>query len=188
MSPRPARRATSEADAVAETAPYRELIKRLRLRIREAQTRASRTLNRELVMLYWSIGRDIVAQQQAGGWGEDIVGRIAQDLAADSGSARGFSRRNLFYMRRFAATWPDSEKVPSVMAQIGWTHHRTLLDSFADQPGIYIWYAGKAAENRWSVRQLGPDRPPAAPAPGRRADQLRARARSRRRRARAAGH
>ena len=57
-------------------------------------------------------------------------------------------------MRRFAALWPDPEKVPSVMAQIGWTAHRILLDSLADQPGLYAWYAARSAENRWSVRHL----------------------------------
>jgi predicted nuclease of restriction endonuclease-like (RecB) superfamily len=57
-------------------------------------------------------------------------------------------------MRRFAALWPDPEKVPSVMAQIGWTAHRILLDSFADQPVLYEWYAARSAENRWSVRHL----------------------------------
>ena len=72
------------------SATYRELIERLRIRIRESQTRAARTLNTELVMLYWSIGRDILDQQQVGGWGDDVVGRIAQDLSADTGSARGF--------------------------------------------------------------------------------------------------
>jgi hypothetical protein len=61
-------------------------------------------------MRYWSIGRDILEQQQAGGWGDDIVGRIAEDLRTDTGSTRGFSRRNLFYMRKFATLWPDPEK------------------------------------------------------------------------------
>jgi predicted nuclease of restriction endonuclease-like (RecB) superfamily len=105
-------------------------------------------------MLYWSIGRDILDQQDAAGWGDDIVGRIAQDLATDLGPARGFSRRNLFYMRRFAALWSDLEKVPSVMAQIGWTAHRVLLDAYGDDPDLYVWYAGKTAEHRWAVRQL----------------------------------
>jgi predicted nuclease of restriction endonuclease-like (RecB) superfamily len=154
VSRSPSHRPTSDVEAVARTPSYRGLIERLRQRIRETQARAAHTLNRELIMLYWSIGRDILAQQQASDWGDDIVGRIAQDLATETGSARGFSRRNLFYMRRFAAAWPDAEKVPSAMAQIGWTHHRILLDGFADQPEIYGWYVGRCAENRWSVRQL----------------------------------
>jgi hypothetical protein len=85
---------------------------------------------------------------------DDVVGRIAQDLSADTGSARGFSRRNLFYMRRFATIWPAQEKVPSVMAQIVWTSHRVLMDRFGEDPGLYSWYAAKTVANRWSVRQL----------------------------------
>jgi predicted nuclease of restriction endonuclease-like (RecB) superfamily len=154
MSRHPARKDTSDVDTVIASATYRELIERLRVRIRESQTRAARTLNTELVMLYWSIGRDILDQQQAGGWGDDVVGRIAQDLSADTGSPRGFSRRNLFYMRRFAALWPESEIVQPLAAQIGWTHHQVLIDAFGDSPDLYAWYAAKAAENRWSRRYL----------------------------------
>ncbi len=143
-----------DVEAVASSSTYRELVDRLKQRIRESQARAARALNTELVMLYWSIGRDILAQQQAAGWGDDIVGRIAEDLRLETGSARGFSRRNLFYMRRFAAVWPEAEKVQTLSAQIGWSHHQALLDAWADQPELYLWYAAKAAENRWSVRQL----------------------------------
>jgi predicted nuclease of restriction endonuclease-like (RecB) superfamily len=154
MSQPPARRDASDVDAIAATTAYRELIERLRRRIRESQARAAQAVSTELVMLYWSIGRDVLAQQEASHWGDDVVGRIAEDLREGTGATRGFTRRNLFYMRRFAALWPDPEKVPSVMAQIGWTAHRILLDSFADQPGLYSWYAARSAENRWSVRHL----------------------------------
>ena len=143
-----------DVETVASTSTYRELVDRLKQRIRESQARAARALNTELVMLYWSIGRDILAQQQAAGWGDDIVGRIAEDLRVETGSARGFSRRNLFYMRRFATVWPEAEKVQTLSAQIGWSHHQVLLDAWAEEPKLYLWYAAKAAENRWSVRQL----------------------------------
>jgi predicted nuclease of restriction endonuclease-like (RecB) superfamily len=154
MSRRPVRKGVSEVDAVIASATYRELIERLKQRIRESQARAARAVNTELVMLYWSIGREILDQQQAGGWGDDVVGRIAQDLSADTGSARGFSRRNLFYMRRFAALWPEREKVQPLAAQIGWTHHQVLIDAFGESPDLYTWYASKTAENRWSRRYL----------------------------------
>jgi len=62
-------------------------------------------------MLYWSIGRDVLAEQRAGDWGDGVVARIADDLREATGGARGFSWRNLFYMRRFAAMWPDAERV-----------------------------------------------------------------------------
>ena len=137
----PAPRGGVDVAAVASTSTYRELVDRLKRRIRESQARAARALNTELVMLYWSIGRDILAQQQAAGWGDDIVGRIAEALRVETGSVRGFSRRNLFYMRRLAAVWPDAEKVQTLSAQIGWSHHQVLLDAWADQPELYLWYA-----------------------------------------------
>jgi predicted nuclease of restriction endonuclease-like (RecB) superfamily len=155
MSPNLTRVGPIDVDAVAESRAYHELIERLRRRIRESQTRAARALNTELVMLYWAIGRDILDQQQAGGWGNGVVDRIADDLREATGGARGFSRRNLFYMRRFAAVWPDPEKVQTMSAQIGWSHHQVLLDAFGDEPTLYTWYAAKAAGNHWSVRHLG---------------------------------
>ena len=105
-------------------------------------------------MLYWAIGREILDQQRAAGWGDDIVGRIAQDLLADLGPSRGFSRRNLFYMRRFAALWPDLEKVQTLSAQIGWSHHQVLMDACGDNQDLYAWYAAKTVEHRWPVRLL----------------------------------
>lgn len=57
-------------------------------------------------------------------------------------------------MRRFAALWSDREIVPTLSAQIGWFHHRVLLDAFADKPEPYAWYVAKASEQRWSVRNL----------------------------------
>ncbi len=154
MAELPVPRRRTDVDAVTATSSYRELIERLQRRIRESQARAARALNSELVMLYWSIGHDILAEQQAGGWGEDIVGRIAEDLRLATGSARGFSRRNLFYMRRFATLWPDPEKVQPLAAQIGWSHHQVLLDAFGHHPDLYAWYAAKASANRWPRRYL----------------------------------
>ena len=51
-------------------------------------------------------------------------------------------------MRRFAALWPDPEKVPPVVAQIGWMAYRVLMDSFSEDPGLYVCYAAKAVANR----------------------------------------
>lgn len=111
-------------------------------------------MNTELVTLYWRIGREIIDQQESAGWGDNVVGRIAQDLALEADSSRGFSRRSVFYMRQFARLLGDVEFVPSVMAQISWTQHRYLLDTFGDQPDLYEWYAAKSVQNHWSVRQL----------------------------------
>lgn len=162
------------ADEVTTSDAYRELIDTLTGRIRTAQGRAARAVNTELVLLYWSIGREILDRQQTLGWGDDVVGRISQDLRTGTGGARGFSRRNLFYMRRFAALWPDPEKVQTLSALFGWSHHQGLLDTFADDPERYEWYAARASEQRWTVRHLRAQidlrRRQARPAPCLRAD------------------
>lgn len=154
MNSTPAKRPSGDLEAVASSATYRSLIERLTQHVRAAQGRAARAVNTELVTLYWTIGREIIDQQEQAGWGDNVVGRIAQDLALETESKRGFSRRNLFYMRRFAQTWPDLELVQTVSALISWSQHQVLLDAFGDHPELYKWYAAKSVENRWSVRQL----------------------------------
>jgi YhcG PDDEXK nuclease domain len=78
----------------------------------------------------WS--HQILTQQQAGGWGDDVVGRIAQDLGADTGSARGFPGATCSACDGSRRCGPIPKRVPSVMAQIGWTAHRVLLDACGD--------------------------------------------------------
>lgn len=106
------------------------------------------------MLLYWRIGTSILAEQERHNWGDDVVGSLAQDLKAHGGLDRGFSRRNLFYMRQFAALWRDEEKVQSAIAQIGWTHHIQLLNAFSEDPDVYAWYIVQTLEHRWSVREL----------------------------------
>jgi len=84
--------------------------------------RASLAVKRELILLYWSIGRDILARQEAAGWGAKIIDRLAKDLGAEFPGVEGFSQRNLKYMRAFAAAWPDEQIVQQVIAQLPWGH------------------------------------------------------------------
>ena len=90
----------------------------LKQRIQSAQQRATPSVNRELVLLYWNIGRDILERQQAQGWGAKIVDQLSKDLTAAFPDMKGFSRRNLLYMRSFAEQWPDAEFVQQAVAQI----------------------------------------------------------------------
>ncbi|MHB1773973.1 MAG: PDDEXK nuclease domain-containing protein [Acidimicrobiales bacterium] len=145
---------SSRARDIAATADYVAMRDAIVERATAARERAARAVNTELVLLYWSIGRVILTVQQRHSWGDDVVGLLAQDLRARDDLGRGFSRRNLFYMRRFAALWTDEQIVQPLAAQIGWTHHQVLLDAFGDVPDLYAWYAARAIENRWSRRQL----------------------------------
>lgn len=146
--------ARPKSQEIAATADYAALRDAIVERASAARERAARAVNTELVLLYWSIGRAILIEQERHAWGDDVVGLLAQDLRARGGLGRGFSRRNLFYMRKFAALWPDEQIVQPLAAQIGWTHHQVLLDAFGEAPDLYAWYAANAIENRWSRRQL----------------------------------
>jgi predicted nuclease of restriction endonuclease-like (RecB) superfamily len=109
-------------------AGYDAFLRDLKERIRAAQVRAALAVNRELVLLYWRIGRDILRQQAAQGWGARVIDRLADDLRRAFPEMKGFSPRNLKYMRAFAQTYPDEAFVQQVAAQIPWFHNCMLLD------------------------------------------------------------
>ena len=97
---------------------YDSFLQRLKERVRSAQLRASLAVNRELVLLYWGIGRDILARQKEQGWGAKIIDQLAADLRKEFPDVTGFSPRNLKYMRALAEAWPDEQIVQQLAAQI----------------------------------------------------------------------
>ena len=101
---------------------YQALLQDLKQRIQSAQLRASFTVNRELVLLYWSIGREILLRQAQENWGTKVIDRLADDLKRAFPSMKGFSPRNLKYMRALAEAWPDEQFVQQAVAQIPWGH------------------------------------------------------------------
>lgn len=132
---------------------YAEWLADLKNRIHTARQRATLAVNRELVLLYWQIGRDILAQQASQGWGAKVIERPAQDLRAAFPDTKGFSPRNLKYMRAFAEAWPDAEFVQAVLAQLPWYHQVALLDKLS-APDARRWYVVKAIEHNWSRNVL----------------------------------
>ena len=128
---------------------YADWLTELKTRIHSAQQRATLAVNRELVLLYWQIGQDILARQSAQGWGAKVIERLALDLRAAFPDMKGFSPRNLKYMRAFAEAWPDAEFVQAVLAQLPWYHQLALLDKLSG-PETRRWYAAKAIEHNWS--------------------------------------
>ena len=128
---------------------YADWLADLKGRIHTAQQHATLAVNRELVLLYWQIGRDILARQAEQGWGAKVIERLAHDLRVAFPDMKGFSPRNLKYMRAFAEAWPDAEFVQGVLAQLPWYHQLALLDKLADSE-TRRWYAAKAIEHNWS--------------------------------------
>src|SRR5476649_2217190 len=141
----------SETPVNLSTPPegYSDWLADLKGRIHNAQQRATLAVNRELVLLYWQIGHDILTRQAEQGWGAKVIERLAQDLRAAFPDMKGFSPRNLKYMRAFAEAWPDAEFVQGVLAQLPWYHQLALLDKLPG-PETRRWYAAKAIEHNWS--------------------------------------
>ncbi len=125
----------------------------LKGRIHSAQQRATLAVNRELVLLYWQIGRDILARQAEQGWGAKVIERLAHDLRAAFPEMKGFSRANLMYMRAFADAWPDAEIVQQAVGQLPWGHNLVLLSKLK-HPQERLAYAQSAIQHGWSRNVL----------------------------------
>ena len=132
---------------------YASLLNDLKERIRAAQVRAAVAVNRELVLLYWDIGRDILGRQMEQGWGSKVIDRLAADLHREFPEMTGFSPRNLKYMRAFAEAWPDESIVQQAAAQIPWFHNCVILDS-VKSPAEREWYIRATIQNGWSRNVL----------------------------------
>jgi len=125
------------------------MLAEIRARITSARIRAVLAVNSELVTLYWQIGREILTRNASRDWHESAIGMLAADLQREFPGIKGFSRRNLNYMKQLAECWPDAAKVPQLVAQIPWGHNRLLLDRVRS-PEEREWYARAAIQHGWS--------------------------------------
>ncbi|MES2890196.1 MAG: PDDEXK nuclease domain-containing protein [Pseudomonadota bacterium] len=146
---------TEPASPALTPAPsgYTDWLADLKTRIHSAQQRATLAVNRELVLLYWQIGRDVLERQNREGWGAKVIDRLAHDLRAAFPDMKGFSPRNLKYMRAFAQAWPELEFVQQAAAQMPWFHLCTLIDKLKTREERE-WYLSRALEHNWSRNVL----------------------------------
>jgi predicted nuclease of restriction endonuclease-like (RecB) superfamily len=132
---------------------YEDFLSDLKTRIQAAQLRAVLSVNRELILLYWHIGRDILERQNKAGWGAKVIQQLASDLRRDFPEMRGFSRTNLLYMRAFAEAWPDESFVQQAVGQIPWGHNLRILEAVKERVERE-WYIRQTIENGWSRNVL----------------------------------
>ena len=135
------------------TQSYAALLASIKERIRSAQIRAALAVNQELVVLYWTIGKEILTRQRIEGWGARVIDQLAKDLRRIFPEMQGFSPRNLKYMRALAEAWPDETIVQAPLAQLTWYHNLTLLEKLKS-PEERLWYAQAAIQNGWSRNVL----------------------------------
>jgi predicted nuclease of restriction endonuclease-like (RecB) superfamily len=132
---------------------YPELLASVTRRVSEGRTRALAAANQQLLTTYWGIGRDLLDRESAEGWGSKVVLRLSADIREQFPDAKGFSPRNLRYMKSFAAAWPDFPMLQQPVATLPWGHNVILLDKFDDSE-TRLWYAARAIENGWSRNVL----------------------------------
>lgn len=119
---------------------YKAFLETIKEQVYEAQYKALKQVNKHLINLYWSIGKSIVEKQEQFGWGKSVVETLSNDLQKEFVGVKGFSSRNLWYMRNFYTHYYQNEKLQPLVAEIGWSHNMLILDKCNDdlQREFYI--------------------------------------------------
>src|SRR3970040_2907710 len=112
---------------------YKIFFKERKERIYKAQYDALKAVNKELINLYWDIGRSIVAKQESLGWGKAIVETLAKDLQKEFPGIQGFSSANLWRMRNFYLTYHLNEKLAPLVREISWTKNVLIVERCKDE-------------------------------------------------------
>jgi len=138
---------------IEDNKEFKNFVKDIKNKILSAQYEALKKVNKELINLYWDIGKDIVSKQEAYGWGKSVVKNLSQELQKEFVGMRGFSERNLWNMRNFYIEYNDNQKLQSMTAEIGWTHNITIFQKCKDnlERQFYILATKKFG---WTYRVL----------------------------------
>ena len=128
---------------------YVTVVEDIKEQIRSAQHRAILNANKEMIILYWNIGKVI---NENSIWGNKFLRNLSFEIKKEFPSSKGFSIRNLKNMVRFYREYPEIEIVQSVTAQITWTHNIEILR--VESKEQRLWYINKTIENGWSVNVL----------------------------------
>lgn len=128
---------------------YEDFLKELTESIRHAQLRAGVAVNQELTLLFWHIGHEILERQKTQGWGAKVIDQLALDLRRLFPDIKGFSARNLKYMRSFAEIYSEKDFVEAVLSRITWHHNCTLIER-VKKASERNWYAIQAVEHGWT--------------------------------------
>jgi len=126
---------------------YVALLDSLKKRIRQARVKASLSVNRELIRLYWEVGKSILERQKSSRWGDKVLDKLAMDLRREFPDMKGFSRTNLKYMRMFAQAHPEFGQQP--VDQLPWGHNMVLITKVKN-PVNREWYIRACIEHGWS--------------------------------------
>lgn len=140
-------------ELIQNSSEYKKWIEELKSEIQKSQIKAAISVNRTLLDLYWRIGKSISEKINQGNWGTSVVENASKDLRNHFPNQQGFSRSNLFSMRKwyefYATSGLEIEKVQQLVGQIPWGHN-VLIITKADNIEEAVFYINKTVENNWS--------------------------------------
>jgi predicted nuclease of restriction endonuclease-like (RecB) superfamily len=141
------------SNSISVPADYLHLFSEIKERIRSAQYEALKAVNKELVSLYWDIGKMIVERQESESHGKSVVERLSLDLRLEFPGISGFSVQNLWYMRQFYLEYHNHEKLQPLVGEIAWAHNLTIMSKCKD-PLEREFYIRMARKFGWSKNVL----------------------------------
>jgi len=132
---------------------YAALLAEVKERIRSAQYEALKVVNKEMIALYWDLGKLIAERQNREGWGKSVVKRLATDLQNEFPGVGGFSASNLWRMKGFWDAYADSRKLAPLVREIGWSHNIVIMERCHD-PLEREFYIRMTRKFGWSKNVL----------------------------------
>lgn len=131
---------------LANTPDYLDALNQIKDEIRNTRTRAARTVNSELICMYWRIGSELLRHSE---WGNKYIDTLSRDIREAFPGIKGFSPRYLKYMKKFASE-NDYEIVQTLFAQLSWSHNLKLMDKLSSSD-VRAWYARTCIDEGWSL-------------------------------------
>lgn len=132
---------------------YKHLLTEIKHHISRSRVAAIQSVNRQLIQLYWEIGKLIHEKQEKHGWGKSIVERLSKDLQKMYPAKKGLSTRNLWEMRRFYHRYRDRPNLQQLVAEIPWGHNLLIMSKLLEEKEIE-YYLKSSAEFGWSRNVL----------------------------------
>ena len=141
------------SDLFSVSGTYADMLLSIKTAVRDSRLRAQRTVNRELIGLYWIIGREIAQRQEQEGWGKSVVEQLSHDLCQEFPGQQGFSIQNLWYMRQFFLEYQAEPNLQQLVGEIPWGQNLLIMAKVKD-PAARAYYLRMTAEQGWSRNVL----------------------------------
>ena len=111
---------------------FKDFVSDIKTRILKGQYEALKSVNKELISLYWDIGKSIVLRQEEYGWGKSVVKNLSDKLQKEFVGLKGFSTQNLWNMRQFYLEYKENEKLQPMVGEISWTKNVVIFQKCKD--------------------------------------------------------